>query len=38
LYDHRKDPTETKNISEEFPAKVKELLTKLRASGIGEMK
>ena len=38
LYDHRKDPTETKNISEEFPAKAKELLTKLRASGIGEMK
>lgn len=36
LYDHRKDPKETKNIAEEFPAKVKELLTQLRASGIGE--
>ena len=38
LYDHRKDPKETKNIAEEFPAKAKELLTKLRASGIGERK
>ena len=27
LYDHRKDPKETKNIAEEFPAKTKELLT-----------
>ena len=38
LYNHRKDPTETKNIVEEFPAKAKELLIKLRASGIGERK
>jgi len=36
LYDHRKDPTETKNIAEKFPVKTKELLKKLRASGIGE--
>ena len=38
LYNHRKDPSETKNIVEEFPAKAKELLIKLRASGIGERK
>ena len=38
LYNHRMDPTETKNIVEEFPAKAKELLFKLRASGIGERK
>ena len=36
LYDHRKDPSETKNIAEKFPVKIKELLKKLRASGIGE--
>ena len=36
LYDHRKDPSETKNIAEKFPVKTKELLKKLRASGIGE--
>ncbi|MEC8043515.1 MAG: hypothetical protein VX130_02855 [Verrucomicrobiota bacterium] len=36
LYDHRKDPYETKNIAEKFPVKTKELLKKLRASGIGE--
>ena len=38
LYDHRKDPKETKNIAKEFPTKTKELLTKLRAIGIGERK
>jgi hypothetical protein len=36
LYDHRKDSNETKNVAKEFPAKVKELLKKLRASGIGK--
>jgi iduronate 2-sulfatase len=36
LYDHRKDSNETKNVAKEFPAKVKELLNKLRASGIGK--
>ena len=36
LYDHRKDSNETKNVAKEFPAKVKELLSKLRASGIGK--
>ena len=36
LYDHRKDLKETKNIAKEFPNKAKELLNKLRASGIGK--
>ena len=38
LYDHRKDSKETKNIAKEFPNKAKELLNKLRASGIGKRK
>jgi hypothetical protein len=38
LYDHRKDSKETKNIAKEFPNKAKELLDKLRASGIGKKK
>jgi iduronate 2-sulfatase len=36
LYDHKKDPQETRNLAGEFPAKVKELLKKLRMSGIGK--
>jgi iduronate 2-sulfatase len=36
LYDHKKDPQETRNLAREFPAKVKELLKKLRMSGIGK--
>jgi iduronate 2-sulfatase len=36
LYDHRKDPTETRNIAHKLPSKAQELLKKLRDSGIGE--
>jgi iduronate 2-sulfatase len=36
LYDHRKDPRETKNIADQFPSKAKELLKELRAIEIGE--
>jgi iduronate 2-sulfatase len=36
LYDHRKDPTETRNIAHKLPSKAQELLRKLRDSGIGE--
>ena len=37
LYDHRKDSRRKQKISpKEFPNKAKELLNKLRASGIGE--
>ena len=36
LYDHKQDPTESQNIAKEVPAKVKELLKKLRMSGIGK--
>jgi hypothetical protein len=36
LYDHKKDPQETRNLVGEFPLKVKELLKELRMSGIGK--
>ena len=36
LYDHKKDPQETRNLAGEFPRKVKELLKELRMSGIGK--
>ena len=36
LYDLESDPAEKKNIADEFPAKAKELLKRLRSVGIGE--
>ena len=36
LYDHAKDPEETKNVAKEFPQKTEALLKRLRKSGIGK--
>jgi iduronate 2-sulfatase len=36
LYDHKKDPSETKNLAKKFPDKVTNLLKELRKIGIGE--
>lgn len=36
LYDHKNDPTETKNLAAKFPEKVSNLLKELRKSGIGK--
>jgi iduronate 2-sulfatase len=36
LYDHAKDPEETKNIAKEFPQKTEALLKRLRKNGIGK--
>ena len=35
LYDHIKDPMESRNVAEDFPEKADELLKKLRRTGIG---
>jgi iduronate 2-sulfatase len=35
LYDHVKDPMESRNVAEDFPKKADELLKKLRRTGIG---
>jgi iduronate 2-sulfatase len=35
LYDHIKDPMESRNVAEDFPKKADELLKKLRKTGIG---
>ena len=36
LYDHDKDPRESKNIAMQFPQKTQVLLNRLRKSGIGK--
>ena len=36
LYDHAKDPEETKNVAKKFPHKTEAVLKRLRKSGIGK--
>ena len=35
LFDHKKDPTENRNVAQDYPEKADELLKKLRRTGIG---